>query len=144
MRHVIRRIGIYVLAIWAAITINFFLPRLAPGNPAEIVYDRLSQHGAVSPATLKALEIEFGVNTTDPLWVQYISYLNNLLHGNLGISTNYFPYAVTQIIGQNIKWTLVLLSVSVILSFTLGTFIGILVAWQRGRLLDTLLSTIMT
>src|SRR5689334_12867515 len=77
VRHVIRRIGIYLLAIWAAVTINFFLPRLAPGNPAEIVYDRLAQHGAVNPATLKALELEFGVNTTDPLWVQYISYLNN-------------------------------------------------------------------
>lgn len=144
MRHVIRRIGIYALAIWAAITINFFLPRLAPGNPAQIVFDRLSQHGVVNPATLKALEIEFGVNTTDPLWVQYISYLNNLLHGNLGISTNYFPNTVTQIIGQDIKWTLVLLSVSVILSFALGTFIGILVAWRRGTALDAVLSTVMT
>jgi peptide/nickel transport system permease protein len=144
MRHVIRRIGIYVLAIWAALTINFFLPRLAPGNPAEIVYQRLSQHGAVSPATLKALEIEFGINTTDPLWVQYIGYLNNLLHGNLGISTNYFPNTVTQIIGQNIKWTLVLLTVSVVLSFTLGTLIGIIVAWRRGTALDSILSSVMT
>jgi peptide/nickel transport system permease protein len=144
MRHVIRRIGIYVLAIWAALTINFFLPRLAPGNPAEIVYQRLSQHGAVNPAALKALELEFGVNTTDPLWVQYISYLNNLLHGNLGISTNYFPNTVTQIIGQDIKWTLVLLTVSVVLSFTLGTFIGIVVAWRRGTALDTVLSSVMT
>ena len=144
MRHVIRRIGIYVLAIWAAITINFFLPRLAPGNPAQIVFDRLAQHGVVNPATLKALEIEFGVNTTDPLWVQYISYLNNLLHGNLGISTTYFPNTVIQVIGQDIKWTLVLLSASVILSFALGTFIGILVAWRRGTALDTVLSTVMT
>lgn len=144
MRHVIRRIGIYLLAIWAALTINFFLPRLSPGNPAEVVYNRLSQHGAVSPATLKALEIQFGVNTTDPLWVQYIAYLNNLLHGNLGISTNYYPDTVTHIIAQDIKWTLVLLSVSVVLSFSLGTLIGILVAWKRGTALDTVLSSVMT
>lgn len=144
MRHIIRRIGIYALAIWAALTINFFLPRLAPGNPAEIIYQRLSQHGAVSPATLKALELEFGINTTDPLWVQYLGYLNNLIHGNLGISTNYFPYSVTQIIAQDLPWTLVLLTVSVILSFTLGTFIGILAAWRRGSALDTILSMVMT
>lgn len=144
MRHVIRRIGIYLLAIWAAITINFFLPRLAPGNPAQTVYDRLAQHGAVNPATLKALEIQFGVNTTDPLWVQYISYLNNLIHGNLGVSTNYYPDTVTKVIGQDIKWTLVLLSVSVILSFTLGTLLGIVVAWKRGTAFDTVSSTVMT
>lgn len=144
MRHVIRRIGIYLLAIWAAITINFFLPRMAPGNPAQTVYDRLAQHGAVNPATLKALEIQFGVNTTDPLWVQYIGYFNNLLHGNLGISTNYYPDTVTQVIGQDIKWTLVLLSVSVILSFTLGTLLGIVVAWKRGTAFDTVSSTLMT
>ena len=144
MRHVFRRVGIYLLAIWAAVTVNFFLPRLAPGNPAEIVYNRLSQRGPVSPATLKALEIQFGVNTTDPLWVQYISYLNNLIHGNLGISTNYYPAPVTQIIAQDIPWTLTLLTVSVALSFTLGTLLGIFVAWKRGTAFDTITSSVMT
>src|SRR5690242_10011262 len=144
MRHVFRRIGIYLLAIWAALTINFFLPRVAPGNPAEVVYNRLSQRGPVSPATLKALEIQFGVNTTDSLLAQYLSYLNNLLHGNLGISTNYYPTQVTQIIRQDIPWTLTLLTVSVVLSFTLGTLLGIVVAWKRGTALDTITSSVMT
>ena len=144
MRHVFRRIGIYLLAIWAALTINFFLPRLAPGNPAEVVYNRLSQRGPVSPATLKALEIQFGVNTTDSLLAQYLSYLNNMLHGNLGISTNYYPTQVTQIIRQDIPWTLTLLTVSVVLSFTLGTLLGIVVAWKRGTAFDTITSSVMT
>ncbi len=144
MRRVFRRVGIYVLAIWAAVTINFFLPRLAPGNPAEVVFARLSQHGAVNPAALKALELEFGVDTTDPLWIQYVKYLNNLVHGNLGVSTNYYPSLVTDIIAQDIKWTLVLLSVSVVLSFTLGTLIGVFIAWRRGSALDTVLSSLMT
>ena len=144
MRRVIRRLGIYVLAIWAAVTINFFLPRLAPGNPAEEMFYRLSQHGAVSPATYRALQIEFGVNTTDPLWVQYFGYLNNLLHGNLGISTNYFPSSVSAIIAQDIKWTLVLLTLSVVLSFTLGSLLGVVMAWNRGSALDTIVSSVMT
>jgi peptide/nickel transport system permease protein len=144
MRHILRRLGIYLLAIWAAVTVNFFLPRLAPGNPAETVFFRLQQHGQVSQATLTALEAEFGINTTDPLWVQYLKYLNNLVHGNLGVSTNYFPNTVSAVIGLDIRWTLVLLSVSVVLSFSLGTLIGIVMAWRRGSALDTVLSSLMT
>jgi peptide/nickel transport system permease protein len=144
MRRLIRRIGIYAVAIWAAVTVNFFLPRLAPGNPAEVVFERLSERGQVSPAVLKALEAEFGVNTTDPLWVQYFNYLGNLLHGNLGVSTNYYPTPVIDIISQDIKWTLVLLTVSVALSFALGTLIGVYMAWRRGSAVDTLLSSLMT
>jgi peptide/nickel transport system permease protein len=143
MRRLLRRIGIYLVAIWAAVTINFFLPRLAPGNPAEVVFARLAQHGQVDPAALKALELEFGVNTTDPLWVQYLNYLNNLLHGNLGVSTNYYPTPVIDIISQDIKWTLVLLTISVVLSFTIGTLIGVFMAWRRGSALDTSLSSLM-
>jgi peptide/nickel transport system permease protein len=143
MRRIIRRLGVYLLALWAAVTINFFLPRLAPGNPAEIVFERLQQHGTVSPATLAALEAEFGINTTQPLWVQYFSYLGNLLHGNLGVSTNYFPTPVAQIITQDLPWTFALLSVSVVLSFALGTLLGIIAAWRRGSFLDSVLSTVL-
>ncbi|HEX9067624.1 MAG TPA: ABC transporter permease [Ktedonobacterales bacterium] len=144
MRRLLRRLGIYLLAIWAAITVNFFLPRLAPGNPAAVVFDRLAQHGNVSPEAIKALEIEFGINTTDPLWLQYLKYLDNLIHGNLGVSTNYFPSSVGDIIRQDLPWTLTLLTVSVLLSFTLGTLIGIYMAWRRGSALDTILSSLMT
>jgi peptide/nickel transport system permease protein len=143
MRHLLRRLGIYLLAIWAAVTLNFFLPRLAPGNPAEVIFFRLSQLGPVSPDALKALEIEFGVDTTDSLWVQYLHYLNNLIHGNLGVSIQNYPYSVTEVIGQNIKWTLILLSVSVLMSFALGSLIGVYLAWRRGSALDSLLSAIM-
>jgi peptide/nickel transport system permease protein len=144
MRYLFRRIGIYLLALWAAVTINFFLPRIAPGNPAQDVYYRLSQLGPVSPATLKALELQFGLDTTDPLWLQYVKYLNSLLHGDLGVSITYFPNSVGSVIAQDLPWTLVLLSVSVLLSFTLGTLIGVYMAWRRGSPFDALLSSAMT
>lgn len=143
MRRLIRRLGVYLLALWAAVTINFFLPRLAPGNPAQVVFDRLSQRGPVSPATLAALEAEFGLHPNEPLWRQYLDYLGNLLHGNLGISTNYYPTPVTTIIAQDLPWTLALLSVSVVLSFALGTLLGIITAWRRGTVLDSVLSTVL-
>ncbi|HZC06646.1 MAG TPA: ABC transporter permease [Ktedonobacterales bacterium] len=144
MRRLIRRISIYLLAIWAAVTINFFLPRMAPGDPAKALFFRLSQHGYVSPTYLQALENEFGLNTTDPLWLQYLKYLNNLLHGNLGVSISAYPATVAQVINQDIRWTLVLLSVSVLISFVAGTLIGVLMAWTRGSSLDTTLSSVMT
>ncbi|HEX2348931.1 MAG TPA: ABC transporter permease, partial [Ktedonobacterales bacterium] len=144
MRRLIRRIGVYLLAIWAAVTINFFLPRLAPGDPAKALFFRLSQHGYVNPALLHALQSEFGLDTSDPLWLQYLKYLNNLLHGNLGISTSAYPASVAQVIGQDIPWTLTLLSLSVLISFAAGTLIGVFMAWRRGSSLDTTLSAVMT
>lgn len=143
MRRLIRRLSIYFLAVWAAVTINFFLPRLAPGNPAEVAFARLQQVGAANPATLAALENEFGVNTHDSLLIQYLKYLNNLIHGNLGVSTTYYPASVGSVIKQDLPWTLALLSVSVLLSFALGTLLGVVVAWKRGSVLDTLLSSVM-
>jgi peptide/nickel transport system permease protein len=143
MRYLLRRLGIYLLAIWAAVTINFLLPRLAPGNPAEVVYSRLAQQGTVNPATLKSLELQFGLNTTDPLWLQYLKYLGSLLHGNLGVSITYFPNSVSTVIAQDLPWTLVLLTISVLMSFTLGTLIGVYMAWKRGSPLDALLSSVM-
>jgi peptide/nickel transport system permease protein len=143
MRYLLRRLGIYLLAIWAAVTINFLLPRLAPGNPAEVVYYRLAQTGTVTPATLKSLEIQFGLDTTDPLWLQYLKYLNSLLHGNLGVSITYFPNSVSSVIAQDLPWTLVLLTMSVLISFLLGTLIGVYMAWKRGSPFDAFLSSVM-
>jgi peptide/nickel transport system permease protein len=144
MRHLIRRICFYLVALWASITLNFIVPRLAPGNPAESLLLRFERKGPVSPETLKALQASFGINTTDPLWVQYFQYLNNLLHGNLGISFTAYPTPVATVISQGIVWTLILGAVSVVISFVLGCLIGIVMAWKRGSLLDTILSPAMT
>jgi len=144
MRHLLRRLGLYAVALWAAVTLNFFLPRLAPGNPAETEYNRLASLGPVSPNLLKTLEVQFGLNTSDPLWLQYLKYLGNLLHGDLGISTTFYPASVGDVIGLNIRWTLVLLTISVLLSFTIGTLIGIVLAWRRGSFLDSGVSSAMT
>src|SRR6266704_6973606 len=137
MRHLLRRIGFYLVALWAAVTLNFLIPRLAPGNPAGSMMARL--HGKVSPQSLHALEIAFGV-TKEPLWSQYLQYLNNLLHGNLGISITYFPTPVSEVIAQEIPWTLLLVGLSLVISFVLGTLLGVIVAWRRGSRLDAILA----
>ena len=141
MRHLLRRIGFYLVALWASATLNFIIPRLAPGNPAESLMARLK--GRVAPQTQHALEIAFGINH-DPLWSQYLQYLNNLLHGNLGVSITYFPTPVSVVISQEIPWTLLLVGISLVISFVLGTLIGVLVAWRRNSGLDGVLSPLFT
>lgn len=144
MRYVFSRICFYVVAAWASITLNFFVPRLAPGDPAEALLLRLEQRGPVSPATLTALQAAFGVKTSDPIWQQYLDYLRNLLTGNLGLSVTNYPHPVTEVLGQNIMWTLVLGGVAVIISFGIGSLLGMVMAWKRNSALDTVLSPFMT
>jgi peptide/nickel transport system permease protein len=140
MRHLIQRIVLYVVALWASATVNFLIPRLSPGDPAEALLARM--HGRISPAALHALEIQYGISH-DPLFTQYVQYLNNLLHGNLGISfANAEP--VTNIIARDLPWTLALVGVSLIISFVIGTVLGVAVAWWRGTKTDTILMPAFT
>jgi peptide/nickel transport system permease protein len=76
--------------------------------------------------------------------VQYFQYLGNLFHGNLGTSFTYFPTPVTTVLAQEIPWTLALVGISVVISFTLGTLIGVLVAWRRGSFIASVLPPILT
>ena len=143
MRHIIRRFLFYICAVWIAITLDFFIPRLAPGDPVSALVGKMSMKGYVTPQMKETLAATFGLNTSDPLWLQYFKYLGNLLHGNLGNSIQYFPTPVTQIIGQDIGWSIMLGGVAVIISFLLGCLLGIVVAWKRGSALDTMLSPAM-
>ncbi|HLI07574.1 MAG TPA: ABC transporter permease [Ktedonobacteraceae bacterium] len=140
MRQLLRRIVFYIVALWASVTINFIIPRLAPGNPAQALMARFQ--GKLNPDALHALEIQFGI-TNESLWTQYWDYIGNLLHGNLGLSITYFPTSVASVIAQDLPWTLVLVGVSVVISFVLGTLIGMLIAWRRGSLADSVLPPFM-
>ncbi|MGE5137444.1 MAG: ABC transporter permease [Gemmatimonadota bacterium] len=137
MRVIIRRIAFYILTALAAVTVDFFIPRVMPGNPVEAVLAHLQ--GQVTPATIHSLELQYGLNSSASLWDQYVSYWANLLHGDLGLSTSYYPSSVTDVIRGAIPWTIGLVGMSTIISFALGTLLGILVAWRRGTWLDNLL-----
>jgi peptide/nickel transport system permease protein len=143
VRHVLRRILFYVCAVWVAITLDFFIPRLAPGDPVAAIVGKMSMKGYVTPQMEQTLSAMFGLNTHDPIWLQYFKFLGNLLHGNLGNSIQYFPTPVAQIIAQDIGWSIMLGGVAVVIGFTLGCLFGIIAAWKRGTALDTILSPAM-
>lgn len=134
MRYILRRLGFYLAALAVAITINFFLPRLLPGDPAAIILG--TSAGKLDPNSLQQVREALGLSDA-PLPQQFVLYLSHLFQGDLGTSYTYFPAPVTTVISNGLVWTLLLGSVSLILSFILGNLIGIIGSWKRGGLLDT-------
>jgi peptide/nickel transport system permease protein len=137
MRFALRRLGFFVVTLWAAVTLNFFLPRLMPGNPALAMMAKF--HGRLSGQALNALEVIFGVGTHQSLLAQYLHYLGDILTGNFGTSLFFFPEPVSQVVRGAIPWTLGLVGVTTILAFALGTGLGIVTAWRRGSRLDSIM-----
>ncbi len=129
MRYILRKTGFFFLTLWAAVTLNFIIPRLMPGNPAENLVARFQ--GQISDKALRAIEIAFGLNVHESMINQYFEYLGNTLRGNFGTSLVYFPTPVIKIIDQSLPWTLGLFGLSTIIGFVIGTLLGIYVAWRR-------------
>lgn len=129
----LRRLGFYALATWAALTLNFFVPRLMPGDPAAAIFARFQ--GKLDPSALEALRTAFGV-TDDPLWQQYLTYLGNTVRGELGVSLVYFPAPVSEVIGTGLMWTVFLAGSAVVIAFAIGSALGAVAAWRRGGWLD--------
>ena len=135
-----RRLGFYLIAAFAALTLNFIIPRLMPGDPASIIFARFK--GKLKPEAIDAMRQSFGL-TDDPMLVQYFSYLKGILQGDLGTSIAYFPEPVSSIIGSGLYWTLFLAGCSLIISFTIGTVLGIIIAWNRTGKMDTILPPVI-
>jgi peptide/nickel transport system permease protein len=129
-------LGFFVLTLWAALTINFLIPRLMPGSPATAIMARF--HGHISATTLKAIEVSLGINTGQSLIGQYFTYLGNTLTLNFGVSVESFQ-PVSQIVAAAIPWTLILVGVTTFIAFILGTGIGTIAAWKRGGKADSIL-----
>ncbi|MFD1829386.1 ABC transporter permease [Streptomyces desertarenae] len=140
MRYYARKFGFYLVALWAALTLNFFIPRMMPGNPVDTLMAKLQQRGGVAdPSVRRSYELLLGTNTGDPLISQYLSYLANMARGDLGISVSVFPAEVSTVIGDALPWTIVLVGIATLLSFLLGVGLGALVGWKRGSWLDSLI-----
>ncbi len=131
-----KRFVFLVFTLWIAVTLNFLIPRMMPGNPAELMVRRIVGQGPVNPQLVHAVEIMLGL-PVGSMAHQYVLYLGNMIHGSFGVSYTYFPYPVMQVIGQALPWTLALLGTTTIVTFVLGTALGAFAAWRRGSWFDT-------
>lgn len=136
MQFILRRLGFYAVAAWVAVTINFFIPRVLPGTPVEAM---MARHPEFTASAVKALDIEFGVGHKGSLLSQYGSYLGQLFHGNLGVSSQQYPETVIGVLKTTVPWTVALVGTATIISFVIGTLLGILAGWRRGGRFDQLM-----
>lgn len=145
--YLIRRFVQFVLVLWGAATLNFVLPRLAPGNPVrERLISAMQQGGAMQQGMeemVRAYNKDFGLD--QPLYVQYFNYLGHMARLDFGYSISQYPTRVAPLILGALPWTIGLLVVSTILAFACGTLLGALMAWPRApRFLNYLTGPLIT
>lgn len=138
MSFVFRRFGYYLMAFWVAATVNFFLPRLMPGDPVAMMFAHSSDR--LTPDNIAALRKTFGF-VDGPLPLQYLAYLKSVLTGDLGLSIKFYPAPVTTVLGHALVWTLLLVGFSTLLSFLIGSLIGAQAAWRRDGVFDLIATT---
>src|SRR5665647_51243 len=137
MRFFVRRAIFYLVTAWAAVTINFVIPRLMPGDPVAALLAK--SQGRIDSSAEDAIRVLFGLDKDVSIWQQYVHYWGLLLHGNLGISFMNFPTPVVQVIQQSLPWTVGLVGIATVISFIIGTLIGTGIGWRRGTWADSLL-----
>lgn len=127
--YVIKRAGFALLTIFVAITVNFFLFRVLPGTAVA----DLSRVPHATPQLRHALEAEFGL--ARPRWEQYLIYLRQLAHGNMGVSyTQQQP--VFGLLMNALKNTIPMVTVGTVAAIVIGILTGVLSAWRRGSAAD--------
>ncbi len=88
MKYLLRQISLYLLALWVAMTLNFILPRMMPGDPVTALFARM--RGRLNPAEIEAIRAAYGF-TNAPLIEQYFQYMSHTLRGDFGLSISAYP-----------------------------------------------------
>jgi peptide/nickel transport system permease protein len=131
--YIVQRTLQLLLIVFVAVTINFILPRLIPGDPIEsALATKIAVSGNVSVDVEKVAEAyraKFGLD--QPIWRQYINYWGDIFRFDLGVSLVHFPETVLSRIRAALPWTVSLMMVATLIAFGLGTLFGALLAWPR-------------
>src|SRR5712692_7576334 len=130
--YVFRRVGVFVLVLWAAATINFAIPRLSPADPIKEALLKVTSMGAAQGGMeelTKTFAARFGLD--QPLWKQYLNYITDLAQFNLGFSISFFPASVSEMIVIALPWTILLVGLATLITFAIGTVLGAFMAWPN-------------
>ncbi len=129
-RYILRKIIDAFITFFIATTLVFFLYHVLPGSSANV----FTQDPRMSAEAREALIRNWGLDK--PLYVQYWIFMTNLMKGDLGYSYLH-RLPVSELIGETLPWTLLLLGSTFIFSTIIGVFMGAFIAWRRGSKLDT-------
>jgi peptide/nickel transport system permease protein len=127
-RFILGKIGQYGLVLFIAVTLNFLLPRLMPGNPMAL----LAGEEANKLTPDQRAELVRSVGMDQPLAVQYTRYLQNLARGDFGYSYQKNK-PISSILADRLPWTLLLTVTSLVISTVVGVVLGAMAAWKRGE-----------
>src|SRR5438270_1764185 len=145
--YVLKRLGLFLVILWVASTVNFFLPRLGGGDPIRTQLEAQAAMGGMSQIGMKDMIAEYDhrYGLDKPLILQYVTYLWDSFHLEFNFSMAAYPTKVIDIIGRSLPWTVTLLSVTTVLAWTIGTILGAILARPNApRLLRFILAPILT
>ena len=133
VQYLIRRLILFIVVVWVAATVNFVLPRLSGGNAIRSALLQQAAQGGYVQGNIDAMVAEFDkeFGLDKPLWQQYLTYLWDISHLEFGFSMANYPTRVSTLMGNALPWTLALLGVSTAIAFSLGVFLGGLMAWPK-------------
>lgn len=145
LSFVVRRTLTYMLTLYIVVTITFLLFRLIPGNPIASFVGQLQAQGRYVEAEKAQQVIEeykrmFGLDKD--LLTQYLSFLRELLRGNLGPSLIGFPTPAQDLIIERLPWTIGLLGISAIIAWMIGLLLGCVLGWKRDTAFDKTITTL--
>jgi peptide/nickel transport system permease protein len=132
LRYLSRKVLVYLLTFWVAVTIDWAIPRFMPGDPVEGLLSRMHAQPSSEQALSGYYSKAFGFDV--PIWKQYLNFWAALFHGDLGRSIQNFPTTVSELILSALPYTLALLVPAIVLSFWAGNKVGALAA--RRKVLD--------
>jgi len=129
--YIARRFGVFLLIVWLAASLNFFLPKLSGEDPVRTkLLEQASLGGYVQGGIedmVKEYQEKFGLDK--PLWRQYLAYVGDMVRGDLNYSIANYPRTVAGMIADALPWTIGLLGLTTLFSFVAGTILGALLAW---------------
>jgi peptide/nickel transport system permease protein len=131
-RYLLRKTAIYLLTFFVAVTIDFMIPRLMPGNPIDGLIARFQVNSTAAQELHGYFYEAFALD--EPLWKQYLTFWRGLLHGDLGPSIAYVGSSVSDLIWAALPYTLALLVPAIVLSYIAGNRVGAMAA--RRKVLD--------
>ena len=129
-RYLARKVLIYLVTFWVAVTIDWAIPRFMPGDPVERLLSRMQAQPSATDALTGYYSEAFGFDV--PIWQQYLNFWAALFHGDLGLSIANFPTPVSELIVGALPYTLALLVPAVLLSFWVGNKVGALAARRKA------------
>jgi peptide/nickel transport system permease protein len=130
IRYLARKIVVYLITFWAAVTIDWAIPRFMPGDPIDALISRMHAQPESAEALSGYYTQAFGFDV--PVWKQYLNFWAALFDGDLGRSILYFPTPVSELIWAALPYTLALLVPAILLSFWAGNKVGALAARRKG------------